>query len=782
MFDIRSLSNHSAKSSQKNKKCRVCNTDEKLRSLSWAVRFGPCSVRVGLKSGMARYRNSAPILILLSILQLQAQKRPITLEEIYHPDKQVSLGRGRPIGLRWFKDGDHYLERVSNGTSPLVRVHAETGEKKPLFESEKLRQAFLRSGVKPEQVPKSLDGLNYILSPDEQGVLFYHEDDLYYFHFSLGNVTRLTSTVGEEEVAELSPDASRVAFVRGNNLYAAETKNGKERRLTADGTPEVLNGLLDWVYQEEVYGRGNFRAFWWSPDSTMLAFLQLDESRVPVFAIPHEAEIQRTVEQTRYPRPGEPNPGVKLGIVKVSGGPVSWVDTGRYKPDDMLIVRVSWTPDSKAVIFQVQNREQTWLDLIRHDVSTGRVRSLLREESKAWVDILGQPVWLEDGSFLWRSDRTGWTHLYHCNADGKVIRPVTSGDWRVGRFYGVDPKGEFAYFAANKDSFPDTQIYRVAIKSGEVHRITGQRGSHSADFNPVYSRFIDTWNDVQTPTAVYLVSARDGKVLRTISEPNSKNLEPFEFSKPEFLQIKTKDGFPLEAMMIRPHKFDPKRRYPVFMPVYGGPLSPTIRNGWGSRTYLWHQFLAQNGILVLAVDSRSAGGKGAQFAWPAHRNLGELELRDLEEVVDWLKGQTHADTDRIAISGWSFGGYLTCFALTHSKSFKLGLAGGPVTDWRLYDSIYTERYMGLPENNREGYDRSSVLKAAANLHGRLLLMHGLIDDNVHVQNSVQLVFELQKAGKQFDLMFYPDSRHGVTIPALNWHLRQLMTRFLLENL
>jgi len=731
---------------------------------------------------MARYRHFVPVLLLLSFTPLQAQKRQITLEEIYHPDKQVSLGRGMPIGLRWFKDGDHYLERVSNGTSPLVKVHAETGEKTPLFEGEKLRQGFLHSGVRAEQVPKNVNGFNYILSPDEQGVLFDHEDDLYYFDFSREKVTRLTSTTGDEEVAGLSPDASRVAFVRGNNLYVAETKAGKEKRLTSDGAPELLNGLLDWVYQEEVYGRGDFRAFWWSPDSTMLAFLQLDESRVPVFMIPHDAENRRSIEETRYPRPGEPNPRVKLGIVKVRGGPVSWVDTGKYTPDDTLIVRVSWTPDSKGVIYQVQNREQTWLDLNRHDVSTGRSRTLLREESKAWVDILGLPVWFEDGSFLWQSDRTGWTHLYHCDADGKVIRPVTSGDWRIGRLYGVDPKRESAYFSANKDSFPDTQIYRATIRSGEVHRITAQGGSHSANFNPVYTRFIDTWSDVQTPTTVSIVSAPDGKVLRTISEPNTKNLEPFEFSKPEFLQIKTKDGFPLEAMMIRPHKFDPKRRYPVFMPVYGGPLQPTIRNGWGMHTYLWHQFLAQNGILVLAVDSRSASGKGARSAWPSHRNLGELEMRDLEGVVDWLKSQTYADADRIAISGWSYGGYLTCYALTHSKSFKLGLAGAPVTDWRLYDSIYTERYMGLPENNKEGYDRSSVLKAAANLHGKLLLMHGLIDDNVHLQNSVQLVFELQKAGKQFDLMFYPNSRHGVTMPALNWHLRQLMTRFLLENL
>ncbi len=733
---------------------------------------------------MARTRNLVLhfVLVAFAFVPLLAQKRPITLEEIYHPEKQLNMGRGMPIGVRWLKDGTHFLERVSEGSSPLVKVHAESGEKTPLFATEKLRAAFVRLGVKQEQVPKNLNGVNYTLSPNEQGVLFESDDDLFYFNFSNGILTRLTSKGGEEEEAELSPDAGYVGFVRSGDLYVSDTKSGKERRLTRDGTPELLNGLLDWVYQEEVYGRGDFRAFWWSPDSTMLAFLQLDESRVPAFPIPHESETQRTIEQTRYPRPGEPNPTVRLGIVKVSGGPVSWVYTTKYKPDDMLIVRVSWAPDSKAVVFQVQNREQSWLDLNRYEIPNGRLQTLLREESKAWVDVLGEPIWLEDGSFLWQSDRTGWTHLYRYGSDGKLIKQITSGNWRVVRTYGVDARKEFAYFTANKDVFPETQVYRVAIKSGEVSRLTVQPGSHSPNFNPPFSMFMDTWSDVQTPSRVQLVSAREGKLLRVISEPNTKNLEPFEFSKPEFLQIKTKDGFALEAMMIRPPKFDPSRKYPVFMPVYGGPLMPTIRNAWGARTYLWHQFLAQNGILVLAVDSRSASGKGAQSAWPAYRNLGEVELRDLEEVVGWLKTQSYADANRIAISGWSYGGYLTCYALTHSKSFKLGLAGAPVTDWRLYDSIYTERYMGLPNKNKEGYDRSSVLQAAANLHGKLLLLHGLIDDNVHVQNSVQLVFELQKAGKQFDLMFYPDSRHGVTMPKLNWHLRQLMTRFLLENL
>jgi dipeptidyl-peptidase-4 len=538
---------------------------------------------------------------------------------------------------------------------------------------------------------------------------------------------------------------------------------------------------LDWVYQEELYGRGNFEAYWWSPDSSMIAYLRIDEHPVPEFTVVDHIPYDQKLEVTPYPKAGDPNPIVQLGVINASGGGTRWIDTYKYQPTDLLIVRVTWTPDSKKVAYQAQNREQTFLDLNFADSREGKSVTVVHETSKAWVSVLDNPTWLKDGSFLWQSERTGWQHLYHYSAEGKLLQQVTDGKWEIRSFEGVDEDKGLVYFVATEHSHIAPQAYRIKLDGTGLTRLTATEGSHRIDLSPADNYFVDNWSDLNTPTQVRLYDA-DGKLIRVISENKVDALKEYKLGTTELLQVKTRDGFLMEAMMIKPPDFDSRKKYPVLTFTYSGPNAPQVRNAWGSTTYMWHQLLAQKGFVIWICDNRTASSKGVESSWPVYKNFGELELRDLEDGLTWLKSQSYVDGSRIGMWGWSYGGFMTSYALTHSQSFKLGIAGGPVTDWRNYDSIYTERYMQMPQHNEEGYKKSSPVTAAKDLHGKLLLIHGAIDDNVHLANTIQFVYELQKAGKQIQLMVYPKSRHGVTDPLLVKHLRQLMTDFIVANL
>jgi dipeptidyl-peptidase-4 len=535
------------------------------------------------------------------------------------------------------------------------------------------------------------------------------------------------------------------------------------------------------VYQEELYGRGNFSAYWWSPDSTAIAFIRFDENPVPEFTVVDHIPLYQKVEVTAYPKAGAPNPVVKLGVVNAAGGEIRWVDTFKYQPADFLISRVTWSPDSKKVVYQAQNREQTFLDVNFADARDGKSSNVIHETSKAWVGINEQPIWLKDGSFIWASERDGWEHLYHYSADGKLLKQITEGKWEVRSIEGVDEANGFIYFTAMEHNPIAPHGYRIKLDGTGLTRLTMAEGSHRIDLSPANNYFIDVWSDLNTPSQVRLHDAA-GKLVRVIAENKVDSLKQYKLGAAELLQVKTRDGFVMEAMMIKPPDFNPSKKYPVMSYTYGGPHAPQVRNGFGGQTYMFHQLLAQKGYIIWVCDNRTASGKGLESTWPVYKNFGELELRDIEDGLTWLKSQPYIDGTRIGIWGWSYGGFMTSYALTHSQSFKMGIAGGTVADWRDYDSIYTERYMGTPQNNPEGYKKSSPVHAAKNLHGKLLLIHGTIDDNVHMQNTMQFVYELQKAGKQFQLMLYPKSRHGVTDPLLLKHMRQMMLDYITENL
>ncbi|HEV3216589.1 MAG TPA: S9 family peptidase [Vicinamibacterales bacterium] len=721
-----------------------------------------------------------------------AQRKSLTIEDIYGPGGWERFNGKAAAVVDWLRDpwvdDAHYLwpadEAAGAGGASWLKVDALSGQREVLFDPAKLAAALAT-------VPRISSG-DARLAADQRptnfnrrhdGFLLTVGSDLIYYDIGRDRATRLTDSRDAKEEAAFSPDGASVAFVSKNNLFATTIDHPRVRALTTDGTSDLLNGTLDWVYSEELYGRGNHRAYWWSPDSSQIAFIQLDEKPVPDYPVIDDIPYRTAVETWKYPRAGDPNPIAKVGVVPATGGTVRWADTGKYS--DFLIVDAGWTPDSRKLCFQVQDRRQSWLDFDTADRTTGRTTTLFRETSQTWVErwdnSSADPVWLKDGTFLWLSERSGWRHLYHYRPDGTIIKQVTDGRWEVRSVHGVDEAAGWIYFSGTERSVLDSHVYRIRLDGAGLQRVTSRAGRHSAFFNPARSLFLDSWSDAAHPYQVTLHRS-DGSQARVVEANPAPALDEYAVSAPEFVQVKARDGFVMEAMMIKPPGFDPSRRYPVYQVLYGGPHLQHVVNGWSGTEYLYEQLLAEHGIVVWACDNRTASGKGAVSAWPAYKHLGELELRDIEDCVGWLKAQPYVDGARIGIEGASYGGYMTIFALTHPSSFTMGIACCPIADWRDYDTIYTERYMGLPQENAEGYKRSSPRFNAGDLHGPLLLLHGEIDDNVHLQNSMQLAYELQRAGKQFEMMIYPKSRHGITDPELHRHERQLMLDFTLRNL
>ncbi len=738
-----------------------------------------------------------------------AQERMLTLDNIFGTDasQRVAFG-GSPSRLVWSADGRSFKQIEGE---QLKRVDAVTGKSQPFYDTQRFVNALATvAGIGARDAFRMANSLALKFNSSETAILLNHGNDLWHYDIAAGMLKRLTNTVEEELEADYSPDGRWVSFVRGNDLYTVDVAKGDTKRLTTDGSTSVHNGVLVWVYEEELYGRGNTRGYWWSPDSTHIAFLRLDDARVPRFVITNDAGQPQIVEDTKYPKAGDPNPTVRLGIADVTRSPiipsparipvigdrlpgavqrlgdsVVFANLDTYKDRDILIARVAWTPDSEQVLFQTLDREQTFNDL-NSAARDGRVKKLFTETTAAWVEVYDNPHFAgrpEDSRsmMVWESARDGWRHLYLYDTDGRLVRRLTDGKWEVRNVHGVDTQNGWVYFSGTRDSHIEENQYRVSLRGGPVERLTRGEGNHSATFNSTFTHFVGGWSDIRTPHQQTLYKA-DGSLERIINENVVAVLDEFKLSRPEFMKVKTRDGFEMEAVMIKPPDFDPAKKYPVLQYTYAGPHAPQVRNAWTGNRYLWHQMLAQKGYIIWMCDNRTASGKGEESTWPVYKQMGVLELRDIEDGVNYLKSLEYVDADRIGIWGWSYGGYMTSYALTHSKLFKMGIAGGSVTDWALYDSIYTERFMLKPENNRAGYERTSVLTAAKDLHGKLLLIHGMMDNNVHQQNTIRFANELQKHGKQFEMMLYPTQRHGVVNPQQVRHMYELMTNFIERNL
>lgn len=687
-----------------------------------------------------------------------SEKQRLTFELIYESDRPPSFNGSPTRADRWLDD-ERFVQ-TKDGRS--WRIEARTGRAEPIERADTDRIARALAELPTIGAGRARQYAERFGTPgdeEREGFFFEHENDLYYCRYDGTGAARLTSTPQREELASFSPDGRFVAFVRDNDLWVVDVATHAERALTTGGTDRVRSGKADWVYFEEVFNR-SWRVYWWSPDSTRLAYLRVDSTPEKTFTIVNNVPGEQVVEVSPYPRPGEPNPRAALFTVSVGGGEPRQADLSAYDAEAMLVTGVGWRPDSSALWAFVQNRTQTWLDLVMLPADGGPATRLMRETTRAWVDAPPAPTFLKDGSFLLLSERTGWKHLYHFEKDGSLRRQVTDGAWEVRSIAKFLEDPGVVFFSGTKDSHIASNLYRVNLDGSGLVRLTPERGSHQASLSPGGKLLVDTWSTIEAPPRVVLRDAADGSLVRVLDTNPVRTLEEYVLVTPELVTIPTADGFELEGHVHLPPGLDESRRYPVWFQTYAGPHAPTVSDAWqGGRT--WDQVLAQAGYIVFRSDPRSASGKGAVSAWTAYKRLGVPELEDIEAAIRWLSRRPYVDAGRIGMAGHSYGGFMTAFALTHSELFAAGIAGAPVTDWRDYDTIYTERFMLTPQENPEGYEATSVVRAAAGLHGRLLLTHGMMDDNVHLANNTKLIHALQRANKPFEMMLYPEARHGI---------------------
>ncbi len=698
------------------------------------------------------------------------RREPITWDHVFGINR-ISVGGSSPVRYTWISDDD-YIVRESSGWKRIV---ARTGESASWYDETRLAEKLqMVEGVSPADAKSMASGAWKHVLHELRIVVFERADSLIRISLDGEQLAVVKGIPSGAELASLSPTGSAVAFIHQNELWSASFQTGEVRRLTHDASEHVRNGKADWVYFEEVYSR-KWDAFRWSPDGTKLLFQQFDDTHVPQFSVTDQTLVQPVTEVEHFPKAGENNPLVRLGIVSCDGGPVTWVNTDHWSPTDLIISYFDWLPNSSAVYWYAQNRVQSWLDVVQSDVSDGRSAALLRDQTGAWVDNPGALTVLKDGSFLMFSERTGWRHLYRVSADGQTCTPVTSGDWEVRWLLSVNEDQQFAIVAGTRDSHIAENLYRVSLKpeSHEVLRLSPEDGHHSANVSLRGGMFVDSWSSLQQPTAIVLRDALGNEVKR-LHEPVAVPHDEYRFGKVELRDLPMADGSKTAAIFVLPPDFDETKTYPVWLMTYGGPHYPGVKNAFSGR--LMEQLLANLGIVVIRFDPRSASGYGAKSAWLAYKQLGVEETRDLVSVCDWLDNQSWVDETRIGMSGHSYGGYFTSYAMTHCKKLCAGIAGAPVTDWANYDTIYTERFMLTPQENPDGYRKSSVVNAASSLHGRLLLLHGLMDDNVHPSNSLQLMHQLQRSNRQFEVMFYPTARHGL----FGSHYEKLTFNFIVE--
>jgi len=689
--------------------------------------------------------------------QTTTAKKPITFEDLYGSQARLRpFAHSRP-SFRWLADGKRLL-RIERGQAMVI--DAQTGAESPLYDRKTLTAALQKSfGFAPDVAERFSSAGRLTFSPGDRAAIFEHDNNLFYIRLDGAAAHRLTRTPQREELTTFSPQGDKLAFVREDDLYVVDIATQTETRLTRDGGGPIRNGKADWVYWEEVFSRDS-QAFWFSDDGSQILFFRFDDTPVAKFTIPDNRQPQQRVREMYYPKAGTKNPLVSAAVASLSVGSVCRLDLSAYPETDRLLVRGGWLPDSRTVYLYIQNRTQTWLDLLFLKPGEKIPAAALRQKTEAWVNDPGPPEFLKDGSFLLSDESSGWRRLVRHTRDSPEKKFLTDGEWEAHEIHHVDEERRMVYFSGSKDSPLETQLYRAPLSGGEPQRLTAEPGTHRIQFSPAGGYYLDTHSSLTRPPVTVLCD-RNGQVLRTLHQSSWPEFDDYQFGQREQVEIVTDAGVPLPAMILKPADFDPQRRYPVWFQVYGGPHYPTLKDRYDQPYRLFDELLAAEGIVVIRFDPHSASGRGAKSAWTAYRQLGVNELRDLEAVVAWVKSQTWADPDRIGLSGHSYGGYLTAFAMTHSRSFAAGIAGAPVTDWRNYDTIYTERYMSTPQENPQGYDASSVVKAAGNLHGRLLLLHGLLDDNVHWQNSVQLAEALEEANRPFELMIYPGANHGI---------------------
>jgi len=729
-------------------------------------------------------------LLLLAMPLVAAEKKSLTLEKLTGEPPLVSRGIS---GTAW-RDARRFTYIVSEGFGPgakreLWQYDVSTGKRAKLLDSipipgdgaDKDKDAAAKDAGAKDAKSKTLSVAGATWNQAGTALLVQGEHDVWVYDVEKKVLSRLTKDAEDEEYPTFSPTGTHVAFVKKNDLYAVEIASTKATRLTTTGTEHVFNGKLDWVYEEELANRRSGRSYEWSPDGKAIVYLRLDENAVPEYPIVDFLPTNGKHLPQRYPKAGDPNATPTAHIVDLTGK-----ETGSFTgaKGDYIGPEFSWTVDSKsaAVLNMDRSQQELYGQLVpRSGDEGGLAIPVCGTADPAWVNSLEPPRFLKDGSgYLVLSEYTGFLHLYRYGMDGKEKNVVTKGGWMIDGEYDVDNRTGTVYFTATEKDPRERHIYRVKVDGTGFTRLSTGRGHHAFKLAPGGAHYLETFSDIDTPSKIALCKA-DGTRVALVDEPKS-DLGDYALGKVELGSFTGSDGTLFYTSLVKPHDFDPAKKYPVVVSVYGGPHAQTVQDRWGS-TSLFDHYLSSKGYLVWKMDNRGSWGRGHVFEMAILKKLGVQELADQLEGIAALKKKPFVDPARIGITGWSYGGFMTLFAATRAgEVFKCAVAGAPVTDWKFYDSIYTERYMKLPKDNKEGYEASSNVAAADKLATKLLIIHGTSDDNVHMQNTIAFVDKLVKARKDFSFVPMPGMKHGPRSPAHRLYVSQRIWEFFEKNL
>ncbi|MBF2707894.1 S9 family peptidase [Flavobacterium soyangense] len=723
--------------------------------------------------------NSTKITLFLLLLFTNVfGQQKITIEAIYNGEFTAK----RMDELRSMKNTNQYTVLNVDEGSASMQID--------LFDFATLKKVTTLIDTKNQS--KLLGGIDsYTFSSDEKKILIANNTNQIYRHsfnadyFLFDMVSKeLTKVLEQVQEPTFSPDGKKIAYVKENNLFVYDITSNTNSQITTDGKKNaIINGITDWVYEEEF---SFVRAFDWSKDSKKIGYIRFDETQVPEFSMSiFEKNLYPTIETFKYPKAGEKNSIVSLHLYNVDTKATKEVNLSQY--NDFYIPRIEWTNDANVLSAKILNRHQDNLDLLLVDGTTAATKVVLNEKDKSYIDFVDTDnlTFLKDNSFIWTSEKDGFNHIFHYDKFGKLINQVTKGNWEVTEYYGLDEKTNTVFYQSTENGSTVRDVYKIRLDGKKKVKLSHQVGHNEATFSPDFNYFINTYSNATIPTSYTLNNSKDGKQVQEIVNNNvlAEKLKGYNLPQKEFFVMKTEKGNELNAWIMKPKDFDPNKKYPVFMIQYSGPGSQQVVNQWGSSNEYWFMMLAQQGYIVACVDGRGTGYKGAAFKKVTYKELGKYEVEDQIDAAKVLGNYPYVDKSRIGIWGWSYGGFMSSNCILKGNDvFKMAIAVAPVTNWRFYDTIYTERYMQTPQENPKGYDDNSPINFVDKLKGKFLLIHGSGDDNVHVQNSMQMMEALIQANKQFDSQIYPDKNHGIYGGKTRIQLYNKMTNFIKNNL
>jgi dipeptidyl-peptidase 4 len=720
------------------------------------------------------------ILLFLSVFALFlngfSQDKEITLESIL---LKPEFSGAAVSDYKSMNDGVHYS--VLEDDMSINVCDYETGKiTKTLLNGKDFVEASGNEKIKISNYEFSADESKILISTDVERIYRRSIISNYYVWNTENNTLTFITKRGKVQLAELSPDGTSVAYVMDNNLFVFDLNSETDIQITKDGERnKIINGATDWVYEEEL---GLSEGFEWSPDSKKIAYMRFDESKVKEYSFTVYGDLYPGESKYKYPKAGESNSIVTVHVYDFKTKKSVKVDAGNNP--DVYIARIKWTPVQNTLSIIRLNRLQNKEDIIFADAVTGISKIGFTEENKYYIRESYDLTFLKDGRFLHLSDKDGYAHIYLHDKNGKVISQVTKGNFEVAGLYGIDADEGTVYYSAFESSQYNRDVFSVKLDGTGKKKISLKDGFNAASFSKTFKYYILSNSDANTPFTRTMYN-KDGAEIKIISD-NKKlktKLQEYNLTKKEFFTFKTSEGVELNGWMMKPVNLDESKKYPVLMYVYGGPGSQSVVNGWGGNDYMWYQMLCRKGYVIACVDGRGTGARGSEFEKQVYGKMGKYELIDQIEAVKYLSTLNYVDKDRIGIWGWSFGGYMSSLCITAGADyFKFAIAVAPVTSFRYYDNIYTERYLGLPKDNPDGYDEYAPLKYADKLKGKFLIVHGSADDNVHYQNTMDFVNELVKANKQFEMQVYPNKNHNISGGTTRYHLYKRMTEFILNNL